>query len=65
MDNLYESARRFAKRKIISERELRQMIEKGQVPGIVTARGFKINCALFLEQLEEKSRQAATGGVAI
>ena len=58
MERLYESARVFAKRKIISERELRQMIARGEVPGIVTARGFRINCALFLQQLEEKSRQA-------
>lgn len=65
MDKVYESARAFAKRKIISERQLRQMIANGQVPGIVTDRGFKINTGLFLEKLDEMSRQTATGGVSI
>ena len=62
---MYESARAFAKRKILSERQLRQMIAAGKVPGIVTDRGFKINVGLFLEQLDEMSRQTATGGVSI
>ena len=47
----YESARQFAKRKILSERQLRQLISAGKVPGIQTAKGFKINCTLFMEQL--------------
>lgn len=53
---MYESARAFARRRIISERQLREMIASGKVPGIKTARGFKINVRLFLEKLEELSK---------
>ena len=45
---------------ILSERQLRKMIAEGKVPGIRTEKGFKINVNLFLEQLEEMSRQAVT-----
>ena len=45
---------------ILSERQIRQMIAEGKVPGIRTEKGFKINVSLFLEQLEEMSRQAVT-----
>ena len=55
---MYESAREFSRRRIISERQLREMIASGKVPGIKTARGFKINVRLFLEKLEELSKNA-------
>lgn len=58
METTYESARKFSQRKIISERQLREMIASGKVPGIKTARGFKINVRLFLEKLEELSKNA-------
>lgn len=48
---IFESPRQFAKRKILSERQTRQLIEQGKVPGIYTAKGYKINVVLFLEQL--------------
>lgn len=60
----YESARVFAKRGILSERELREMIAAGKIPGIHTAKGFKINCSLFMEQLDDMSRRNVTGGAA-
>ena len=44
---------------ILSERQLREKIERGEVPGISTAKGYKINVHLFLECLEEKSREGA------
>ena len=60
----YISPRPFVKKyKVIPERMLRRMIAEGKVPGIQTTKGFKINVSLFVEQLEEMSRQAATGGV--
>lgn len=62
---VYESARDFSKRKILSERQTRQMIEAGKVPGIQTAKGFKVNVELFLEQLETQSRENVRGGIAI
>lgn len=62
---LYESPRQFSKRKILSERQIRHLIGEGKVPGIQTAKGFKINCALFMEQLETLSRGNVTGGIAI
>ena len=55
---MYESARSFARRRIISERQLREMIASGKVPGIKTARGFKINVGQFLEKLDTMSRSA-------
>ncbi len=55
---MYESARSFARRRIISERQLREMIASGKVPGIKTARGFKINVGLFLEKLDTMSQNA-------
>ena len=58
METTYESARSFARRRIISERQLREMIASGKVPGIKTARGFKINVRQFLEKLEELSKNA-------
>lgn len=61
----YESARQFAKRKILSERQLRQLISVGKVPGIQTAKGFKINCTLFMEQLENLCKSNVTGGTTI
>lgn len=57
-NKMYESAREFSRRRIISERQLREMIASGKVPGIKTARGFKINVSLFLEKLEELSKNA-------
>lgn len=64
--NEYQSIRAFSKcHKVISERQLRQMIAEGKVPGIRTKKGFKINVGLFLQQLEEMSRRNATGGVSI
>lgn len=62
-NKMYESAREFAKRRIISERQLREMIASGKVPGIKTARGFKINVRLFLEKLEELSKNAQNIGI--
>ena len=58
METIYESARKFSHRKIISERQLREMIASGKVPGIKTARGFKINVGMFLEKLEELSKNS-------
>lgn len=55
---MYESARKFSHRKIISERQLREMIASGKVPGIKTARGFKINVGMFLEKLDTMSQSA-------
>lgn len=64
--NEYLSIRAFSKcHRVISERQLRQMIAEGKVPGIRTQKGFKINIGLFLQQLEEMSRRNATGGVSI
>ena len=60
---MYESAREFSRRRIISERQLREMIASGKVPGIKTARGFKINVRLFLEKLEELSKNAQKADV--
>ena len=57
-NKMYESAREFSRRRIIYERQLREMIASGKVPGIKTARGFKINVRLFLEKLEELSKNA-------
>ena len=57
-EKMYESARDFSRRKIISERQLREMIASGKVPGIKTARGFKINVRLFLEKLDIMSQNA-------
>ena len=56
--SIYESARKFSHRKIISERQLREMIASGKVPGIKTARGFKINVGQFLEKLDTMSQNA-------
>lgn len=64
-DTTYESARQFAKRKILSERQLRNMIASGQVPGIQTNKAFKINVALFMEQLDSLSKANVQGGIAI
>ena len=58
METIYESARSFARHRIISERQLREMIASGKVPGVKTARGFKINVGMFLEKLEELSKNA-------
>ena len=59
--NEYLSIRSFSKsHRVLSERQLRKMITEGKVPGIRTEKGFKINVNLFLEQLEEMSRQAVT-----
>ena len=58
METTYESVRKFSHRKIISERQLREMVASGKVPGIKTARGFKINVGQFLEKLEELSKNA-------
>ena len=64
--NEYQSIRAFSKcHRVLSERQLRQMIAEGKVPGIRTKKGFKINVGLFLQQLEEMSRRNATGGVSI
>lgn len=62
---VYESPRQFAKRHILSERQVRQLIDQGKVPGIRTAKGFKINCGLFLEQLDSISRQTIPGGATL
>ena len=64
--NEYLSIRSFSKsHRVLSERQLRQMIAEGKVPGIHTKKGFKINVGLFMQQLEEMSKQTAAGGAAI
>ena len=64
MEYLY--ARPFRKKYgILSEQVLRDRIKKGEVPGIQTPKGFKINAELFLAQLAEESRGNVTGGDAM
>ena len=64
--NEYLSIRSFSKsHRVLSERQLRQMMAEGKVPGIRTKKGFKINVGLFMQQLEEMSKQTAAGGAAI
>lgn len=55
---VYESIRAFSRRGILSERQLRMLAAQGKVPGIRTARGFKINVGQFFEKLETLSRKA-------
>lgn len=55
---VYESIRAFSRRGILSERQLRKLAAQGKVPGIRTARGFKINVGQFFEKLETLSRRA-------
>jgi len=55
---VYESIRAFSHRGILSERQLRKLVAEGKVPGIRTARGFKINVGQFFEKLETLSRDA-------
>lgn len=62
---IYESIHVFTKRKIFSERELRKKVGNGEVPGIQTAKGFKINVPLFLAQLDSVSLDNAAGGAAL
>ena len=58
MEKIYESIHDFSRRRIISERQLRQLAASGKVPGIKTDRGFKINVRMFLEKLEELSKNS-------
>lgn len=56
----YMTIRPFVKEyKILSERTIRKMLDEGKVPGIQTAKGFKINVELFLTQLDAISRDNA------
>ncbi len=55
---VYESIRTFSRRGILSERQLRMLVAQGKVPGVRTARGFKINVGQFLAKLESLSRKA-------
>lgn len=64
MEYLY--ARPFRKKYgILSEEVLRERIKRGEVPGIKTPKGFKINVELFLNQLAEESRGNVIGGAAL
>lgn len=54
----YESPRAFSRRGILSERQLRKLIAEGKVPGIRTAKGFRVNVGQFLAKLESLSRKA-------
>lgn len=55
---VYESIRAFSRRGILSERQLRMLVAQGKVPGIRTAKGFRVNVGQFLAKLESLSRRA-------
>ena len=62
----YMTVRPFVREyKILSERTIRKMMDEGKVPGIQTAKGFKINVELFLAQLDAMSLDNAAGGAAL
>ena len=62
----YMAVRPFVREyKILSERTIRKMMDDGKVPGIQTAKGFKINVELFLAQLDAMSLDNAAGGAAL
>ena len=55
---VYESIRAFSRRGILFERQLRMLVARGKVPGVRTARGFKINVGQFLAKLENISNRS-------
>ena len=62
----YMTVRPFVREyKILSERTIRKMMDEGKVPGIQTAKGFKINVELFLAQLDAMSLDNAAGGATL
>lgn len=57
----FESPKKTAARGIISGWHLRQMIARGECPGIYTGSHFKVNVNALVEKLEAESRAGKKG----
>lgn len=58
----FRTIRQVAAAGIISEYYLRQLVARGECPGIQSGNRFLVNVPVLIEQLDEQSRAAASGG---
>ena len=61
-NEMFQSARDFAKRGIKSEAAVRREIEQGIVPGFRVGNRFKINVEQYLAMIDTECRRNAEGG---
>ena len=54
----YKTIRQTAALGILSEHFLRQLVARGQCPGVYTGNRFLVNVEALVEQLECQSREA-------
>ena len=54
----YKTIRQTAALGILSEHFLRQLVARGQCPGVYTGNRFLVNVEALVEQLERQSREA-------
>lgn len=57
----FKSPRETAKLGFISEAHLRQMIARGECPGIYVGTHFRVNVDALIEKLDTESRQPKEG----
>lgn len=58
----FRTIRQAAATGIISEHYLRQMVARGECPGVWSGNRFLVNLSALAEQLDAQSRAAANGG---
>lgn len=59
---IFKTIRQVAATGIISEHYLRQLVARGECPGVWSCNRFLVNISALAEMLDEQSRAAVTGG---
>lgn len=59
----FKTIRQTAATGLISEHFLRQMVARGECPGVWSGNRFLVNVSALADQLDAQSRAAVKGGV--